>query len=413
MTTDGARRATYGEVLAVAEFRALFLSRTLTITAITLRMLVVSVLVLAATGSPLMAGLAFGIGFLPQIVGGMTLLALADRLRPRRALVIGSLLEAAAAGVIAFVSMPPWAVLVLLAAVAVLTPVFSAAASGLVPSLLTGDRYVLGRSLIVMSSAGSQVAGLGLGGLALTLLTPNEALAVVVVLHLAAAGMARLLLADRPGRASDTRGTMRATWSGNRALVADGAIRGQLLAQTLPPSLVTGAEGLVVAYAAQVHLPAGSAGLLLAALPVGMGLGNVCVGRFVAPRTRERLSRTLLLLLGGPLLLFVLQPSLVVAAVLLLLAGAGFAYELGIQRRFLDVVPETVRGQAFGLVGTMVMFGQGLGTVVFGAFGSAFSPAVAMAMAGAAVLVTALLLGRYLAPTGERVSSGDAAPAGR
>jgi MFS family permease len=177
MTTGAATRATYGEVLGVPEFRALFLSRTLSITAITLRMLAVSVLVLAATGSPLMAGLAFGIGFLPQIVGGMTLLALADRLRPRRALVIGSILEASAAGAIAFLPMPSWAILVLLAGVAVLTPVFSAAASGLVPSLLTGDRYVLGRSLLVMSSAGSQVAGLALGGLALAVLSHDAAAA--------------------------------------------------------------------------------------------------------------------------------------------------------------------------------------------------------------------------------------------
>ena len=131
-----------------------------------------------------------------------------------------------------------------------------------------------------------------------------------------------------------------------------------------------------------MHLPAGSAGLLLAALPVGMGLGNVCAGRLAGPQLRERLTRPLLLVLGAPLTLFVLRPPLVVAGVLLLVAGTGFAYELGVQRRFLDVVPEQVRGQAFGLVSTLVMFGQGVGPIVFGALGSAFTPSTAMALSG-------------------------------
>jgi MFS family permease len=397
MTTEPALRATYGDVFAVSEFRAMLLSRTLTITGVTLRMLAVSVLVLAATGSPLMAGLAFGIGFLPQIVGGLTLLSLADRVRPRRALVLGCLLEAAAAGAIAVVPIPPWAVL--LASVAVVTPIFSAAAAALVPSLLTGDRYVLGRSLLVMTSAGSQVAGLGLGGLALALLSPRRTLVVVVVLHLVAAATTRLVLGDHPATAVQrTGGTVRATWVGNRALVADRAVRGQLLAQTLPPALVTGAEGLVVAYSVQVHLPAGTAGLLLAAVPVGMAIGNVCIGRFAAPPARERLTRPLLLVLGAPLMLFAFRPPLVAALALLLLTGSGSAYELGIQRRFLDVLPEGVRAQAFGLVSTVLMFGQGICPVVFGALGSVFSPAVAIALSGASVTLVPLALARHLRP---------------
>jgi predicted MFS family arabinose efflux permease len=362
-------------------------------------MLAVSVLVLAATHSPLMAGLAFGIGFLPQIVGGMTLLALADRWKPRPAMVLGCVLEAASAAAIALVPMPSWAVLTLLAGVAVLTPVFSAAATGLVPSLLTGDRYVLGRSLLVMSSAGSQMAGLGIGGVALARLSPREALLVVVVLQLAAGLLTRLLLADRPARVGDRgRGTLAATWAGNRALLADRGIRGQLLAQTLPPALVTGAEGMVVAYAAQVHLPAGSAGPLLAAVPVGMGLGNLAVGRLATPAARERLTRPLLVVLGAPLLLFALRPSVVPAATLLLVAATGLAYELGIQRRFLDVVPVDARGQAFGLVGTVLMFGQGVGPVVFGALGSALTPALAITASGVTVLLTGLALTSHLRP---------------
>jgi MFS family permease len=392
-------RATYGEVLAVTEFRALFLSRSLAIAAITLRILAVSVLVLAATGSPLMAGIAFGAGFLPQLVGGMTLMALADRLRPRRALALGGLLEAAAALAIALVALPAWGVLVLVASVATVTPVFSAAASGLVPTLLTGDRYVLGRSLLTVSSSAAQVAGLGIGGLVLAVLAPRQVLLVVAGLQLMAVLMTRLLLADRPPRATDrAMGTLRATWRGNRALLRDRAIRGQILVQVLPPSLLTGAEGLVVAYVAQVGAPPSRAGWLLAVAPVGMGLGNLAVGRLFGPATRERLVLPLVALIGVPLLALALAPPLPVAGVLIGLATAGLAYELGVQQRFLGAVPEQLRGQAFGLLGTLLMFGQGVGPVVAGAAGSAATPAAAMATVGVAVMVTALALRHHLRP---------------
>jgi MFS family permease len=416
--SEQAPRATYGQVLRVPEFRALFASRTLSIAAITLRMLAVSVLVLSTTGSPLMAGLAFGIGFLPQVLGGMTLIALADRVRPRRALVLGSLLEAGTALVIATTDLPAWALLLVLAGVATVTPVFNAAASGLLPSLLAGDRYVLGRSLMVLTSSGAQVAGLGLGGAVLAVLAPREVLFVVAGLHLVAALLSRLLLTDRPPRVTDrTRGTVGATWRGNRELLADRQVRGQVLAQVLPPSLVTGAEGLVVAYVAQLEGPPSATGLLLACAPVGMGLGSFAIGRLCAPPARERLVLPLLVVVAVPLVLFALRPPLPVAGGLLLASSAALAYELGLQQRFLDVTPEARRGQAFGLLSTLLMFGQGLAPVAAGALASLWSPSVAVALTGGAVAVCALALRPHLLPRppgpAGTVSRAAAEPAGR
>src|SRR5438445_12423283 len=84
-----ARAITYGEVLANAAFRVLFTTRTLAITADTLRMVALSVLVFAITGSPLLAALAYGISFLPQLLGGSLLGAVADLLPPRQLITIG------------------------------------------------------------------------------------------------------------------------------------------------------------------------------------------------------------------------------------------------------------------------------------------------------------------------------------
>jgi hypothetical protein len=109
-------------------------------------------------------------------------------------------------------------------------------------------------------------------------------------------------------------------------------------------------------------------------------------------------------------------PPVAVAAVLLLLAGALLAYELGLQRRFLDAVPESSRGQAFGLLSTLLMFGQGLAPVAAGAVAGVWSPSAAMAVTGGTVLLSALLLARHVrlpVAAVEGVRSGAGAAPGR
>jgi hypothetical protein len=93
---------------------------------------------------------------------------------------------------------------------------------------------------------------------------------------------------------------------------------------------------------------------------------------------------------GLPLLAFAAGPPLPVAAGLLVVTGTGPAYILGIQRRFLDAVPAPVLGQAFGLLSTGLMTFQGAGPTLFGAVAEITSAGGAMALAGAAIIVTAL-----------------------
>jgi MFS family permease len=112
------QRATYREVLANRRFRLLFVTRTLTVTADSLRIMTLSVLVFATTGSPLLSALTFGVGFLPQLAGLLYLGSLADRARPRRLVTAGYGLQCAAAAVMRVAHLPVDAVLVLIAAVA-------------------------------------------------------------------------------------------------------------------------------------------------------------------------------------------------------------------------------------------------------------------------------------------------------
>jgi len=189
-------------------------------------------------------------------------------------------------------------------------------------------------------------------------------------------------------------GAVRATLRVNRLLVADRRVRGLLLASWAPPLCLAGAEAMIVPYLGGQ----GRAGVVLAAAAIGMAAGDFAVGRFAAPALRERLSLPLAVLLGLPWLGFLASPGLVWSAALAALAAAGLAYQLGLQRRFVDAVPDEVRGQAFGLLSTGLMTGQAVGAALIGVLGELFSPHLAIAAAGGAGVLVALSLARALRP---------------
>lgn len=406
--TSPERPATFRDVLAVAEFRVLFASFGVFLIGETVKMLALSVLVYERTGSGLIAALAYVTGFLPHAFGGVFLLALADRLPPRAAIVGYELLRLALVVVLAVGVLDPAAMLGLVFVVGLFGPVSSAARTALLPEILHGDAYVLGRSLLTVASGGTQVLGFAVGGLLLGLVGPYGALWLTAATCAITALTVRFGLRARPARnpspASGADGTARPgavldTWRGNRELLSDRRIRGLLLAQWLPGSMLVGAEAVAVPYAAELG-PGASAGVLLMAGAFGMLVGDLLVGRFVPPDTRERLSPWLALLLGVPMLAFLARPGLLVAAPLFAVAAAGFAYQLGLARRFLDAVPEARRGQAFGLVSTGMMTAQGLAAAGSGALSEMTGPAVTMALAGLASLVVTGALWPVLTPRG-------------
>ncbi|MFC1429904.1 MFS transporter [Streptacidiphilus sp. N1-3] len=391
-------RTTYREVLSEPRFRLLFLTRTLGIVADSLRITTLSVLVFATTGSPLLSALAFGAGFLPQLAGSLLLGGLADRIRPRRLISAGYALSCAVAVLLGLAPLPVQAVLLLVAVLALLTPVFSGASARLVAEALTGDAYVLGRSLSNMASSGAQLAGLAGGGIAVTLLGPRQALLVSAAAYLIAAVAVRARLGDLPLPPTAPGTAPARSWTVQRALLGAPRVRGLLLAQWLPSAFSAGAEGLVVAYAGRSGFPAGTAGPLLACLPIGMLVGDLAVGRFVRPALRERLVVPLVLLLGLPLLAFAASPAPVLCALLLVVSGAGFAYGLGLQRGFLEALPEDSRGQAFGLLSSGNMTFQGVCPLLFGLLAEAVPVGVAMSAAGVGVLLTAGYLRGVMRP---------------
>jgi predicted MFS family arabinose efflux permease len=398
-------RASYRSVFAVGEFRVLFAGLLMYGLGFEFEILGLSVLVYARTGSGLLAAVTFSAGFAPQAVAGALFTSLADRLPPR-AVISGGLLARALPGLAIGLApaLPVPVTLTVVAVAALVTPVFLAANSGLVPEVLHGDNYPLGRSLFAIVNSGTQIAGLGLGGVLLQALPARWLLVFAGALLMASAVVTRLGLRCRPARAGGdaegagqgARETVRATLAGNRELLASPQLRRLLPMQWLPVWFAAGAEALAVPFAASTGYPASAASLLLAGMPCGMLLGNVIVGRLCPPAVRERLVLPLAIGVGAPLLVFAWRPPLALAAIALIVSGAGFAYLLGLQRAFADAVPRHLRGQGFGLASTGLMGGQGLMPSVFGGVALAVGAGNAMAIAGACVVASAALIRFFL-----------------
>ena len=136
-------RATFGDVFAVGEFRALWSSETLSVAGDRLALVALTLLVYDRTRSPLLSAVVYAFGFLPYVIGGLFLADLADR-RPRRSVMVAcDLVRAALVAVMVLPHLPLWALAALLFAATMFSPVFEAARAAVTPEILQGNATFL------------------------------------------------------------------------------------------------------------------------------------------------------------------------------------------------------------------------------------------------------------------------------
>ncbi|WP_191837482.1 MFS transporter [Catellatospora chokoriensis] len=393
---------TYREVFADGEFRALFAANAAVVAGMTMQMLALSALVYASTGSPLLAALAYLGGYLPLAIGALTLLSLADRVRPRAFLAAWDGVRALAAITFAVGVLPSWAILAIVMAMGLLESVTGAVRNALIVDILSTGGFVLGRSTFNASVGAMQIIGFAVGGTLIAVIGPHPALFASAAFMVVSALLTRFGLRRRAPRAAGRAG-LRETWHGTRVLWRDPAIRALLLALWLPNGIIVGAEAMYVPYAGS------SAGILFIAAALGMLAGDVVVGRWVSPGRLDRLITPLQTLLAVPYLIFVFHPGTWLAAGAVAVASFGFAAALGLQRRLLDAMPEQLRGQGLGLDSSGRMTSQAIGAFAVGSLAEAFGPAAAMTGAAVGSLLIVALLWRPLRRTGI-VASGHPEP---
>lgn len=393
MTSEVRRPATYREVFGVTEYRAIFSAHTLSLIGDMFAKVAVSILVFDQTKSPLLSAAAFALSYLPWIVGGPFLAALADRFPWRRTLVAADLIRVALVTLLAIPGMPLPLLLVLLFASSLLAPPFEAARSALLPAVLTGDRYVIGLALNNMAAQLSQVIGFAFGGAAVALLTARGALLVNAVTFLVSAILLRVWVLRRPAPAQPHRSTLRKdTMDGLRLVFSSRVLRTFTIMVWLSAAFVYAPEGLATPLADEIGGGAGVVGLILAANPVGTMIGGVVIGRFLPPQRRIRVLRPLALLASAALIPLAVPLPLWAVLALFVLSGFGMSFLLPLNAMFVHVVPASYRGRAFGVVQSGLQVGQGLAILGAGWLANSISTRHVIGITGAVGLVVVAVI---------------------
>ncbi|MFJ9041664.1 MFS transporter [Streptomyces sp. NPDC102406] len=382
---------TYRELFTTPEYPSFFLSCSLKTAAQTVGGLALGSLVHASTGSALLSALAMFGPALAQVVGAFTLLSAADRLPPRAALAGLPLLLGLATAVQAAPGLPTAVALALVLAQGVPAALGGGIRNGLLTDLLDRDGYLLGRSVLNLSTGLCQILGYALGGVLVHLLSPRGTLLVSAGLYGLSAIAARFGLTRRAARATG-RPSVAETVRGNALLWSSAPRRSVYLALWVPNGLIVGCEALFVPY------DPGHAGLLLSSAALGMLTGDLLAVRLLPPRLRARLGAPLRLLLAAPYLVFAVRPALPLAAVAVGVASVGYAASLLLQERLVALTPRELGGHALGLQSAGTLSAQGVAALVAGALAEATSPSTAMTVLAAVSLAVTLVLAPGLRP---------------
>ncbi|TDC42631.1 MFS transporter [Micromonospora sp. KC213] len=404
------RPATFREVFAQPEYRAIFTASLLSWIGDYLAKAAVTVLVYRESESIALSAAAFAVSYLPWLAGGPLLAALAERYPYRRVMVVCDLIRMTLMALIAVPQSPVWVILVLLFATTLANPPSQAARSALLPTILSGDRLVVALSLNASTGQAAQVVGYLLGA-AVAAVNPTVALLINAATFAASAVLVRWGVRDRAPAMNATHRShlLRETAEGFRIVFGNPVLRAiaVLVFSAMLFSIVP--EGLAAAWAgerADDRLGSGpSQALIMAAGPVGFILGGLLVGRAVAPARRIMLMRPLAV--AAPLVLVpaLLDPPPLVVA--LLAAGCGFAVAGVLPTAnglFVRALPNGYRARAFGVMASGMQVIQGAAVLVTGLFADRFSiPVVVGAWSAAGVLLMLVAVLRW--PDGSTVES--------
>lgn len=385
--------ATFREVFAQREFRAVFVAGALSWVGDYVAKAAVTLLVFQQTRSVALSAAAFAVSFLPWLLGGPVLAALAERYAYRRVMVACDLIRMALMLLIAIPALPYQAVLLLIFAATLANPPSQAAKSALIPQLLTGDRLVVGLSLNSSVGQAAQVVGYVFGA-AVAAIDPEVALLFNAATFGLSALLVRLGVRNRPAVMNPAHRShlLRETRQGFGIVFRTPVLRAiaVLVFSAMLFSIVP--EGLAAAWANDESRGAVSAGTAQAAImvanPVGFILGGLLVSRLFGPARRMKLMRPLAVVAPLVLVPVLLDPPPLVVALLAALCGFAVAGMLPMANGlFVQALPNGFRARAFGVMATGVQVIQGLAVLVTGVLAERFPIPVVVGLWSAAGVV--------------------------
>ncbi|MEG3635680.1 MFS transporter [Micromonospora palythoicola] len=394
--------ATFREVFAQREYRAVFAANTLTWVGDYVARAAVTLLVYRETESVALSAAAFAVSYLPWLVGGPLLATIAERHRFRQVMVICDLIRMALMLLVAVPGMPVPVILALLFATTLANPPSQAARSALLPLILPGDRLVVGLSVNSSVGQAAQVVGYLLGA-AVATVNPTAALLMNAGAFALSAVLVRLGVRDRPPAMTSAHRShlLRETAAGFQMVFQTPVLRAiaVLVFSAMLFSIVP--EGLAAAWAnehAGENMDPGLAqAVIMAATPTGFILGGLIIGRTVAPARRLLLLRPLAVIAPLALVPALLDPPPVVVALLAAVSGFAVAGLLPTANGlFVQALPDGFRARAFGVMATGVQVIQGAAVLVTGLLAERFPiPLVVGLWSIAGVMLMSLVVLRW------------------
>jgi MFS family permease len=353
------------------------------------------VAVLAVHADAVQMGCLAAATWLPNLLFGLHAGAWADRRSHRRRLMI-----AADLGRFALIATIPIAyafgaltlahLYAVALAVGTLSVLFDVCNAALFNALVPPDRYVAGNSLISGSRAMSQIAGPGIGGVLVQLLSaPFALLADALSFGVSAFALSRILPVE-PLAEGKARGQL---VEGGRFIARSPIMRASLAATATVNFFTFMVAAQFVLYATTaLHLDPGLLGAVLGAGSFGGLLGAFCAG---AVTRHIGVGRTFLLgcvIFPAPLLLIPAAQGASHFVVLGLLFAAEFGSGLGVMwldiaaaSIFAAIVPGHLRARVSGAYRSVNFGTRPLGALVGGALAAAVGlrPTLWVAVAGA------------------------------
>ncbi|HYZ57677.1 MAG TPA: MFS transporter [Streptosporangiaceae bacterium] len=377
-----AKAATFREVFADSEFRAVWLAEFASIAGDQFARVALTVLVYQRTGSPLLTALTYAASYLPWLIGGLILSDAADRYPRRDVMITADVTRMVLVAAMVIPGMPLWAMIVLLFAVTTLNAPFQGARSALRAEILPGDRYALGLAVSQITREIGVVGGFVAGGVIVAGLGGKDALLIDAATFALSALALWAGVRRRPAPERVQRSRLAEVRAGMSLVFGDCRLRTLMLLGWLA-GFYTVAEALAVPYAAHLRHGAVAAGLIFAAGPLGSAVGMAAFTRLLRPGTRLRWMGPLAVAACLVPLACLTQPRLVPSLAIFAVSGLFSAYQVAANAAFVAATPDARRGQAYGLANAGMMLGQGIVYVLAGAAASVAAPAVVVAGSGA------------------------------
>jgi MFS family permease len=404
-------RATFREVFAVREFRAVWFSQVLSVAGDRLALVALTLLVYDRTRSPLLAGLAYASGYLPWVVGGLFFSELADRYPRRSVMVVCDVVRTVLVAVMVVPGVPVGALVALLFVATMFAPPFDSARAAITADILSGERYVLGTAVTQTTFLAGQALGAVAGGVTVAFLGVRPALAIDAATFVLSGLLVGLGTRARPAAAQPEAAQpspLARMLGGVRLVFADRALRTLLLFGWVV-AFYTIPEGIAAPYAARLGEGSIATGLIIASTVVGTMIATPLFSRFVGPRRRTDLMGPLAMLTCATLVLTALRPGLAASLVIFSLSAVFGAYQIAANTAFVVRVPNERRAQAFGIASMGVIVTQGVAFVAAGAAAEVVTPATVIAVGGAIGAIVAFVLTlrwRHVSPPGGRHAAG-------